>query len=29
MLDPQLSAHHRRMIGDLVLEYLTAHVGRA
>jgi AcrR family transcriptional regulator len=29
MLDPQFGDHHRRMIGDLVLEYLTAHVGRA
>jgi AcrR family transcriptional regulator len=29
MLDPRFSEHHRRMIGDLVLEYLTAHVGRA
>jgi AcrR family transcriptional regulator len=28
MLDEERSAHHRRMIGDLVLEYLTAHVGR-
>lgn len=29
MLDAEQSARHRRMIGDLVLEYLTAHVGRA
>jgi AcrR family transcriptional regulator len=29
MLDQDLSKHHRRMLGDLVLEYLTAHVGRA
>jgi AcrR family transcriptional regulator len=29
MLDPRFADHHRRMIGDLVLEYLTAHVGRA
>jgi AcrR family transcriptional regulator len=29
MLDPRSADHHRRMIGDLVLEYLTAHVGRA
>jgi AcrR family transcriptional regulator len=29
MRDPRSSAHHRAMIGDLVLEYLTAHVGRA
>jgi AcrR family transcriptional regulator len=28
MLEPRFGAHHRRMIGDLVLEYLTAHVGQ-
>ena len=29
LLDPDRRAHYRRMVGDLVLEYLTAHVGRA
>jgi AcrR family transcriptional regulator len=29
MLDPARRDHHRRMLGDLVVEYLTAHVGRA
>ncbi|MDF2978687.1 MAG: TetR/AcrR family transcriptional regulator [Actinomycetospora sp.] len=29
LLDPARRAHHRRMLGDLVLEYMTAHVGRA
>ena len=29
LLDPHRRAHYRRMVGDLVLEYLTAHVGRA
>ncbi|MDD7920336.1 TetR/AcrR family transcriptional regulator [Actinomycetospora callitridis] len=29
LLDPGRRAHYRRMVGDLVLEYLTAHVGRA
>ena len=28
LLDPARRAHYRRMVGDLVLEYLTAHVGR-
>lgn len=29
MLDPAHRDHHRRMLADLVVEYLTAHVGRA
>ncbi|MFC5947291.1 TetR/AcrR family transcriptional regulator [Pseudonocardia lutea] len=29
LLDPDRRDHYRRMLGDLVLEYLTAHVGRA
>lgn len=29
LLDPGRRDHYRRMLGDLVLEYLTAHVGRA
>ncbi|HEY2224506.1 TetR/AcrR family transcriptional regulator [Actinomycetospora sp.] len=28
LLDPARRQHYRRMLGDLVLEYLTAHVGR-
>ncbi len=28
LLDPARRAHYRRMVGDLVVEYLTAHVGR-
>jgi AcrR family transcriptional regulator len=28
LLDPARRAHYRRMLGDMVLEYLTAHVGR-
>ncbi|GAA4874209.1 TetR family transcriptional regulator [Actinomycetospora straminea] len=28
MLDPARRDHYRRMLGDLVVEYLTAHVGR-
>ncbi|MEJ8280154.1 TetR/AcrR family transcriptional regulator [Pseudonocardia spirodelae] len=27
LLDPARRAHYRRMVGDLVVEYLTAHVG--
>ena len=29
MLDPGRRDHYRRMLGELVVEYLTAHVGRA
>ena len=29
LLDPDRREHYRRMVGDLVVEYLTAHVGRA
>ena len=29
LLDPGRRDHYRRMLGDLLLEYLTAHVGRA
>jgi AcrR family transcriptional regulator len=29
LLDPARREHYRRMLGDLVLEYLTAHVARA
>ena len=29
MLEPGRREHYRRMLGDLVLEYLTAHVARA
>ncbi|WP_433786271.1 TetR/AcrR family transcriptional regulator [Actinomycetospora sp. CA-101289] len=29
LLDPARRAHQRRMLGDLVLGYMTAHVGRA
>ena len=29
LLDPARRDHYRRMLGDLLLEYLTAHVGRA
>jgi AcrR family transcriptional regulator len=29
LLDPARRGHYRRMVGDLVVEYLTAHVGRA
>ena len=28
MLDPARRDHYRRMLGELVVEYLTAHVGR-
>ncbi|WP_285655761.1 TetR/AcrR family transcriptional regulator [Actinomycetospora sp. NBRC 106375] len=28
LLDPARREHYRRMVGDLVVEYLTAHVGR-
>lgn len=28
LLDPGRREHYRRMVGDLVVEYLTAHVGR-
>lgn len=28
MLDPTMRDHYRRMLADLVVEYLTAHVGR-
>ena len=29
LLDPARRDAYRRMLGDLVVEYLTAHVGRA
>lgn len=29
LLDPGRREHYRRMVGDLVVEYLTAHVGRS
>ena len=28
LLDPDRREHYRRMLGDLVIDYLTAHVGR-